>query len=357
MMTGPRTLATRRGELALPAFLPDATRAVVRAVDSADLEATGVRALMVNTLHIASRPGLSVIKTAGGLHAFMGWPGPIATDSGGFQVYSLLAAGLATVSRQGFSYRAARGAERERLTPETCIARQLRAGSDLLFCLDHCTGPDAEAAELRESVENTVAWSRACRRAFDGAVSGASGRPLLYAVIQGGSDIALRRECAERLVEIGFDGFGFGGWPLEGRRLSPMVAATAAILEGRFPLHGLGIGKPENVVAAFRAGYSTFDCVIPTRDARHGRLFVFAGPPSPSMLGESGFYTPLSLESPRLRRDNGPVEEGCDCPCCTRYSRAYLHHLYAVKDAAAARLATLHNLRFYSRLVEALARE
>jgi queuine tRNA-ribosyltransferase len=352
-----RRLETRRGALDLPAFLPDATRAVVRALDCADLEAVGVEALMVNTLHVASRPGLSVIRAVGGLHAFMGWRGPVATDSGGFQVYSLLAAGLATVSSRGFSYRPARGGEKERLTPESCIRMQLRAQSDLLFCLDHCTGPDASAGELRQSVDNTVLWARACRDAFDAATEGWERKPLLFGVIQGGSDPALRRECAERLLEIGFDGFGFGGWPLEGTRLSEMVAATAQMVPRGVPLHGLGIGKPENLVRACRAGYSLFDCVIPTRDARHGRLFAFTGPPSRVDLDAEGFYRPLSLESPRLRRDGAPVEEGCDCPCCRRYSRAYLHHLYAIGDAAAARLATLHNLRFYARLIEALRRE
>jgi queuine tRNA-ribosyltransferase len=317
----------------------------------------GVRALMVNTLHVASRPGLSVVRTMGGLHDFMGWRGPVATDSGGFQVFSLLAAGLATVSPRGFSYRAERGAEKEHLTPESCISKQLRAGSDLLFCLDHCTGPDARAQELRESVDNTVLWARDCRRAFDRGVQGLEARPLLFAVIQGGSDLALRRECAGRLLEIGFDGYGFGGWPLDKGRLSDMVAATAQLVPPGLPLHGLGIGKPENLVAAFRAGYRTFDCVIPTRDARHGRLFVFESQPGRVDLDAPGFYRPLSLESSRLRRERGPLETGCDCPCCRRYSAAYLHHLYAVGDAAAARLATLHNLRFYTRLVEALARD
>ncbi len=352
-----RRLETRLGALELPAFLPDATRAVVRALDSADLEAAGVAALMVNTLHIASHPGLSVIKAAGGLHEFMGWKGLIATDSGGFQVFSLQAAGLAAVSPRGFSYRTARGAEKERLTPESCIRMQLRAQSDLLFCLDHCTGPAASAEELRQSVDNTVRWARACRNAFDAATEARERKPLLFAVIQGGSDPALRRECADRLMEIGFDGFGFGGWPLEGAVLSDMVAATAEMVPRGFPLHGLGIGKPENLVRACRAGYSLFDCVIPTRDARHGRLFTFAGPPSQVDLGAADFYRPLSLESPRLRRDGAPVEQGCDCPCCRRYSRAYLHHLYSIRDASAARLATLHNLRFYSRLIEALRRE
>ena len=350
-------LETQRGPLDLPAFLPDATRAVVRAVDSSDLESVGVRAVMVNTLHVASKPGLSVIKTAGGLHEFMSWRGPLATDSGGFQVFSLVSAGLATISRQGFSYRAARGAEKERLTPESCILKQLRAGSDLLFCLDHCTGPGASTEELRESVENTVRWAADCRRAFDRAVEGRPARPLLFAVIQGGDDLALRRECAGRLLEIGFDGFGFGGWPLERGRLSDMVAATAQLVPRPLPLHGLGIGKPENLVSAFRAGYRTFDCVIPTRDARHGRLFVFDGPPRRADLDAAGFYRPVSLESSRLRREWGPVEPGCDCPCCRRYSGAYLHHLYAIGDAAAARLATLHNLRFYTRLIEALQGE
>ena len=351
-------LRTARGTLRLPAFLPDGTRAVVRTVDSLDLERCGVRGLMVNALHLSATPGLSVVSSAGGIHRFMGWRGLVATDSGGFQVFSLVEPGLASVSPHGFSFRVARGKPRQRLTPEGAVSRQLKAGADILFCLDHCTHPEADAAVQRESVENTVRWARAGRAAFDRVTASreADTRPLLYAVVQGGNDPALRRECAERLLEIGFSGFGFGGWPIgSDGRLLDMVATVASMLPHGTLLHGLGIGKPENVVAGWRAGYHTFDCVIPTRDARHRRLFLFSGPVTELDLDDPDFYATLYLDSPRLMRDHRPIEDGCDCPCCARFSRAYLRHLNSVRDPLAMRLATLHNLRFYSRLVERLA--
>ncbi len=355
-----RALATTHGRLRLPAFLPDATRGVVRALDSADLAACGVDGLMVNTLHLSSHPGATIVSAMGGIHRFMQWPGPIASDSGGYQVFSLIheSANLGSVSRNGFTYRLAKGHKKQTLTPEKAIQKQFQIGADLMFCLDHCTHPTAGADVQRESVEHTIEWARRCREEFDRRAHQRrddEGRPLLFAVVQGGGDPALRRECAERLVAIGFDGYGYGGWPVDrDGMLVEMVEYVADLVPVDAPKHALGIGKPDNLARCSAMGYNLFDCTIPTRDARHQRLYVFDGDPAEIDLTAGPFYRNLYMQDDKHRRDAGPVSEGCDCLCCRSYSRAYLHHLFAIRDPLAHRLATIHNLRFYSRLMELL---
>ncbi len=352
-------LDTVHGPLPLPAFLPDGTRAVVRALDAGDLEACGIRALMVNVLHLSSSPGAEAVAHLGGVHRFMGWNHPVASDSGGFQAFSLAlgSAKLGSVSKQGFTYRFDKQDKKRTLTPEKCIRKQLQLGTDILFCLDHCTHPEADPETQRQSVEHTVTWARQCREAFDKTVARThpeGPRPLLFAVVQGGGNRELRRECAERLLEIGFDGYGFGGWPIDDTgRLVDMVGYVSELVGTDTPKHALGIGKPENLVAAYELGYRMFDCALPTRDARHKRLFAFVDETSCS---GTDFYEPVYLQDRKHARDGRPVDERCDCLCCARYSRAYLHHLFQVGDTLAPRLATIHNLRFYSRLMERLAR-
>lgn len=360
-------LDTPHGLLHLPAFLPDATRAVVRSLDSEDLAACGVQGLMVSIFHLARQPGLTAVGALGGVHSLMNWKRPVATDSGGFQVYSLArsAPSRCRVSSRGFAYREGGARRFSLLSPEASIRLQYAAGADILMCLDHCTHPRAGAGEQRRSVDNTVRWAAACRGEFDRLLSsrpgpGATPRPLLFAVVQGGNDPDLRRECAGRLLEIGFDGYGFGGWPIdEAGGLVDAVHLVAQLIPAGAPLHGLGIGRPDNLVEAWRAGYRLFDCALPTRDARRGRLFAFAGGgagPTLADLAGPGFYRTVNLGSDRLRRSRAPIEPGCDCPACRNYSLGYLHHLFAIGDSLAWRLATAHNLRFYARLT-ALLRE
>ena len=352
----PRQLTTPHGTLALPAFMPDATKGVVRTIDAADLAAVGIEAVCVNTWHLAQKPGTRAIDKLGGVHRFMGFDGPILSDSGGFQILSLIASGAVdgSATKKGLRWRM-KEQESELLTPEKCIRWQAKLGADLLVCLDHCTRPEDPPEAQRTSVEHTVVWAEECRATRD-RIAEESGvmRPLL-AVIQGGNDRALRRECAERLLAIGFDGYAFGGWPIDSEGgLVPSVAQVAALVPHDRPLWGLGIGKPENLVAAARQGYTLFDCVLPTRDARHGRLYVRLGAPGPK---RDGFYDHIYIGDEKHAVDDSPVEPGCPCPCCSRYSRAYLHHLTNVKEALAARLATLHNLSFYSRLLRELRGE
>jgi queuine tRNA-ribosyltransferase len=291
----------------------------------------------------------------------MSWDRPIAADSGGFQLYSLIgkSPGSGSVTRKGFVYRT--GSKRVVMTPEKCIQTQFRIKADLMFCLDYCTHPEASQEIQRLSVETTVSWATRCRDTYDILADQKSlspvDRPLLLAVIQGGEDPHLRRECAERLLSIGFDGYAYGGWPVrKGGKLAESVAQVADLTPGDRPRFALGIGKPENLVRAYRCGYHLFDCVIPTRDARHRRLYVFRENSERLSLRDDDFYECLYLQDRKHRTDSGPLEEGCDCLCCQSYSRAYLHHLFRINDALAGRLATIHNLRFYRRLVALLRR-
>ncbi len=361
------TIETPHGALPLPAFLPDATRAVVRAADAADLQACEVQGLMVNALHLAARPGLTLIAALGGVHRFMGWDGPIASDSGGFQLFSMMgtrpgagSARLVSVTDRGAVVAVAGRARTMRLTPERSIEQQWHLGADLLFCLDQCPPPQASGAVERESVRRTLVWARRCKQVF-ATLCAAAGlppggalapRPRLFAIVQGGADRELRRECALELAAIGFDGYGFGGWPVDDAgRLLDLVGYVAAQLPPGSLLHGLGIGKPDTLVNAWRAGYRLFDCVIPTRDGRHGRLYYFREEPERSSLEGRDFYGEIGIGAERYAREHRPVDPSCRCPLCARYSTAYLHHLFAIRDAAGARLATLHNLTFYTRLI------
>jgi len=361
----PAVLPTGHGRLRLPAFLPDATRAGVRAVDARDLRLIDVAGVVVNSFHLLRTPGARLIKEAGGVHRFMDWDRPVVSDSGGFQVYSLIrqnpAAGV--IRPNEVIFREPSTGERVTLTPEKVIQVQFQLGSDVMMCLDDCTGVDAPLAEREQSVARTVRWARRCKAEFDKLAGSRSGsrretqRPLLFAVVQGGGSTELRRRCAEELATIGFDGFGYGGWPIdaEGNLLADVLGFVADSLPPAVPLHALGVGRPDHVVRAAALGYTIFDCSLPTRDARHHRLYAFLpgmdrGPFRP---GEP-FYETVYLLDQRHANDFGPVDPTCDAPCCTRYSRAYLRHLFKVEDVTAERLATIHNLRFYVRLLDAL---
>lgn len=356
---------TLHGDLPLPAFLPDATRGVVRGLDSADVAACGVSALMLNTFHLSVHPGTRLIHRLGGSHAFANWSRPIFTDSGGFQVFSLIRrnSSFGSIGKDGAVFRLSAQDRRRRLTPEKAIQMQFQLGSDVMTCLDDCTDAEIPRGEQEASVERTVAWARRCKAEFERLLTerrrGREGRPLLFAIIQGGVDRDLRRRCAEGLLEIGFDGYGLGGWPLDkqGNLLVEMVEYTATLVPEGLPLHALGVGKPENVVTCAGIGYGVFDCAIPTRDARHRRLYVFRADRLDDVdLSRADFYDCLYVDDQRHRSDPRPLSRVCDCLCCTAYSRAYLHHLYSIRDGLAYRLGTMHNLRFYSQLMDLLRR-
>lgn len=369
------TLATRHGPIPLPAFLPDATLGAVRATDAGDLRGAGVQALVMNVFHLMQKPGSSTIEALGGLHKMSGWDGPIVTDSGGFQAYSLIRQNprYGRLSDQGITFQPEGAGRKFHLTPEKCIQLQLAYGADVVICLDDCTHVDDPPAEQRASVLRTVKWARRCKEEFERQLEqrratrrraperGAVGeRPLLFAVVQGGGEAALRRECAERLLEIGFDGYGYGGWPLDasGSLLREMLQLTRELIPRQYPMHALGVGQPENVVQCAALGYSLFDSALPTRDARSGRLYAYAADPSAPGFRLSGrWYNYRYIEDKKHIKDTGPISPGCDCYTCQRYSVGYLHHLHAIGEQLYSRLATIHNLRFMTRLMELLRAE
>lgn len=357
------TLALPHGDLPLPAFLPDATRAVVRAVDSADLEACGVDALVMNTYHLMQRPGSSTVKALGGLHTMSGWQRPILTDSGGFQVYSLIRqnAKFGSLTDKGAIFTPDGKGRKFALTPEKSIQLQMSYGADILVCLDDCTHADDPPAEQHKSVERTVAWARRSKREFTRLLDqkGLAGdqRPLLFAVIQGGSDPDLRRRCADELLNIGFDGFGYGGWPLDAQNnlLADMLGLVRELVPPEYPLHALGVGHPANVVACAQMGYPMFDSAMPTRDARNGRLYAFTtDDPAALHAPDSDWFAYTYAGDDKHTKSALPVEPGCDCAACQRYALGYLHHLFKINDALFLRLATIHNVRFMTRLMARL---
>jgi queuine tRNA-ribosyltransferase len=369
--TNQDTLPLLHGTLALPAFLPDATLGVVRATDAADLHAAGVRALVMNVFHLMQKPGSSTISALGGLHQMSGWDGPIMTDSGGFQAYSLIRQNprAGSLSDQGIRFQP-EGADRPiQLTPEKSIQLQMAYGADILVCLDDCTHVDDAPAEQQVSVARTIKWARRCKDEFERLLrqhrSGSPraelpARPLLFAVVQGGGSEQLRRECAEALLEIGFDGYGYGGWPLDaqGKLLHDMLNYTRSLIPRAFPMHALGVGHPDSVVACHKLGYQMFDSALPTRDARSGRLYAFTNDPARANFRPHGnWWEYIYVEDKKYIKTNRPISAFCDCHTCQRYSLGYLHHLHKVNDTLYFRLATIHNLRFMMRLMETLASE
>ena len=267
---------------------------------------------------------------------------------------------MGSVTNRGFIYRLEKGGKKRTLTPEKCIQKQFQIGSDVMFCLDYCTHPDAAGDKefQRKSVEITIQWAQRCRQEFDRQLQNVKNprkRPLIFAVIQGGNSRELRKMCFERLFEIGFDGYGFGGWPVDkGGDLVEAVGLVADWVPKHLPLHGLGIGKPENIVQTYKMGFNLFDCVLPTRDARHRRLYVFNDKIENLNLNEKNFYGFFYIQDNKFIRDTKQVDPYCDCFCCQNYSRGFLHHLLKIEEPLVNRLATIHNLRFYSRLIEEL---
>ncbi len=359
------TLTLTNGVVKLPAFLPDATLGVVRGVDATDLEGVGVQALVMSVFHLMQKPGSSTIAALGGLHRMAGWQRPILTDSGGFQAYSMIRqnAKFGSLTENGIRFRPEASDRGFLLTPEKSVQLQLAYGSDIVVCLDDCTNVQDSGDEQRLAVERTVAWALRCKREFvrqleqSSKRSGGTRRPLLFGVIQGGGDAELRRECARRLLEIEFDGYGYGGWPIdaEGNLVLDMLQVCREAVPGVYPMHALGIGHPESIVQCVSMGYDTFDSALPTRDARVGRLYRYLQEPGESGLVLTGkWFSTLYIDDDKHIKSAGPISPGCDCLTCRRYSTGYLRHLHKSGDTLYFRLATIHNLRFITRLMSLL---
>jgi queuine tRNA-ribosyltransferase len=330
-------LHTAHGDVPTPAFMPVGTKATVKSLDPDELRTLGTRILLGNTYHLHFRPGEDVIAELGGLHAFMGWDGPILTDSGGFQVFSLRDTLLAS-DDDGVTFRSVYDGSAERFTPELAARIQADLGSDIAMCLDICLPPGVPREDLERAVQRTTLWAQRQRD-----LPRAPGQ-LRFAITQGGLDRELRARSAEGLVELDFDGYAIGGLSVGEERAPMFAAATAAAAElpAAKPRYFMGIGDPEGVIEVISRGVDMFDCVLPTRTARTGSALTWEGR--------------LNMRNARFARDPRPLDDGCACPACTRFTRAYIRHLVNQDELLGLRLLSLHNLRFLLDLVVA-ARE
>lgn len=358
-------LVTRKGVLTTPFFMPDATRASVRGLTMKDVRNTGVEALVVNTYHLYLQPGTGILEEAKDVQTFMGWKGPVLSDSGGYQVYSLIHKNpeLGRITEEGAEFRSILDGSKHLLTPERVIQIQFALGVDMMVCLDDPRPNDASREEICAAVDRTLRWAKRCQEEYERQVQNRglseATRPLLFGVVQGGMLIEERKRCAEGLVEIGFDGYGFGGRHIDeaGIFLEELLAKTAAFIPEDALRFALGIGTPEDIVRCHALGWDMFDCVIPTREGRHGRLFIMQGKDTRYKIQDTNgtdFYQAININNEQFKMDFTPVDPTCDCELCTKYTRAYLKHLFKVADPLAGRLASEHNLRFYMRLMEML---
>lgn len=323
-----------RGTVETPAFMPVGTYGTVKGMTPDEVEATGAHICLGNTFHLMLRPGTEIIKKHGDLHDFMNWDKPILTDSGGFQVFSL--GDMRKITEKGVEFRSPINGEKIMLTPERSIAVQRDLGSDIVMIFDECTPYPATREEAKKSMELSLRWAE--RSKTEHGDSDAA----LFGIVQGGMYPDLREVSLAGLVEINFDGYAIGGLSV-GEPKEDMINildTTAYKLPENKPRYLMGVGKPEDLVEAVRRGIDMFDCVMPTRNARNGHLFITGGV--------------VKIRNAKHKDDTSPLDEHCDCYTCNNYSRAYLHHLDKCNEILGARLNTIHNLRYYQRVMQSL---
>jgi queuine tRNA-ribosyltransferase len=323
-------IETLHGALETPAFMPVGTQAAVKGLTPDQVRATGTTMLLANTYHLALRPGEDVVAELGGLHSFMGWDGPILTDSGGFQVFSLAA--RSEVSDSGVRFRSHLDGQLLDLSPERATAIQEKLGADVAMCLDHCPALPSSKADIARAAERTVAWAKRCKAAHT------RDDQALFGIVQGGPYADLRSECVQALRAIDFDGYAIGGIGVgEGpEEIREALRVTTHLLPDDRPRYLMGVGRPQDILDAVASGVDLFDCVMPTRNGRNAMCFSDRGP--------------VKLRNASHRSDARPIEEGCECLACRRFSRAYLRHLFLANEMLGPILASIHNLTFLHRL-------
>ncbi len=319
-------LETPSGSLETPAFMPVGTQATVKGLTPDQLRETGARMVLANTYHLALRPGEQVVAALGGLHKFMGWDGPILTDSGGFQAFSLAARNR--ISDDGVAFRSHIDGRLLELTPERAIAIQEALGADVAMCLDHCPPLPSSDAEIADAVRRTILWAQRCKDAHNRSDQ------ALFGIAQGGPNADLRGRCIEALLALDFDGYAVGGVSVgEGHaEIRQALEVSTHLLPIDKPRYLMGVGRPQDIIDAVATGIDLFDCVMPTRNGRNATCFTKKG------------YVKLRNAVHRL--DPGPIEEGCPCLACRRFSRAYVRHLFMAKEMLGPILASIHNLTY-----------
>jgi queuine tRNA-ribosyltransferase len=345
-----------------PIFLPDATHGAVRSVSSSDLIEAKVEGVVVNTYHLADNEQRAKLDRTGGIKNMMDFQGFVASDSGGWQLFSLIhrRGKKEHITDEGVVFDSDEG-KKVIFTPEKSVQTQFSIRPDMMICLDDFTPPEADSKRVRESVERTILWAKKSKeeylRILDEQGIDERKKPLLLAVIQGGTDKELRKYCAQALIDIGFDAYGFGGYVVDENKGLDMEISeyVAELIPDDTIKFALGTGKPYDIVRLSDMGWDIFDCTLPTRDARHQRLYTFGNKPA----GHKDLINPdifqfLYIGKQIFKEDNRPIDELCDCYTCTNHTRAQLHNYFKTKDSMALRLATIHNLRHYTKLIEYL---
>lgn len=325
-------LTTPHGAVDTPMFMPVGTQGTVKGLTPEQLRSVGTQILLGNTYHLTLRPGDELIAEMGGLHRYMGWDGPILTDSGGFQVFSL--AEVRRITDEGASFRSHIDGKLLELTPEKAVRIQENLGSDIAMVLDECPPGDASTDVLRQAVNRSIRWAERCKKAQT------RDDQALFAIVQGGTDLTLRSECAAALIPMDFPGYALGGFSVgEGpEAMHACLEPCAALLPEHKPRYLMGVGRPQDLLAGVAAGIDLFDCVMPTRNGRNALAFTDDGP--------------IRLRNACHRRDSRPVESGCPCYGCATFSRAYLHHLFQAEEMLGPILLSLHNVSYYLRLMK-----
>jgi queuine tRNA-ribosyltransferase len=332
-------IAMPRGEIRIPAFMPVGTAATVKAMRPEEVRESGADIILGNTYHLMLRPGAERVAKLGGLHKFMGWERPILTDSGGYQVMSL--AELTKVTEEGVAFASHLDGSRHMLSPERSIEVQRLLDSDIVMQFDQLVPTTSTPQAQREAMERSIRWAKRSREEFDRGGEHAE-RAAIFGIQQGALDEKLRSASADALIDIGFDGYAVGGLAV-GEGQEAMLACldfSVGMLPADCPRYLMGVGKPDDLVEAVVRGIDMFDCVLPTRSGRTGQAFTADGP--------------LNMRNARFAEDSEPIEPGCPCPACTRFERAYVHHLVKSGEILGAMLMTQHNLWFYQRLMQAL---
>ncbi len=326
-------LSTVHGVVETPAFMPVGTQGSVKSLTPEDLRQIGAQILLANTYHLFLRPGHRLIAELGGLHRFVAWEGPILTDSGGFQVYSL--ASLGKVSEEGVRFRSHLDGAEHLLTPELSVEIQQALGADIIHPLDECLAHPSPRAETEASLARTLRWTARSKAAHRRG----TGHQAMFGIVQGGGYEDLRRRAVERICTLEFDGYAIGGLAVGEPKplMLDLLEFTAALLPKDRPRYLMGVGTPPDLIGAVARGVDLFDCVLPTRNARNGQLFTADGV--------------LTIKQARYATDPGPADAACPCYTCRRFSRAYLRHLFVARELLAYRLLSLHNLRFYLALM------
>jgi queuine tRNA-ribosyltransferase len=368
-------LKTAHGQIATPFFMPIATRGAVKALTADELKSLGSQIILSNTYHLWQRPGLKVIKKAGGLHKFINWTGPILTDSGGYQVFSL--AKNRKILRSGVEFTSDIDGQRHLLTPERAIEIQRILGSDIIMSLDECPPYPSTKKYAKRSLELTTRWASRGKKAYSQQSTGYRKEHLIFGIVQGSTYKDLRLRSVKELVAMDFSAkggpaFGWNGYAVGGLavgepidKLYEVLDYTVPALPENKPRYLMGVGKPEQIVEAVKKGIDMFDCVIPTRNARHGMLYVWKSNPRALARGRlkrglqptqliGQFYQEFRIKQSKYTSDTKPLDQHCDCYTCKNYSRAYLRHLFMSNDPLALRLATIHNLKFYLELMKFL---